>query len=277
MPERLGLWLLCLRAHAQVIHISTEHGFLFWFTHSSFYLAIVDGCRTEVFVCWGFGSSPHSLMGCASDGQVGPEDAPRGQDKLVRLTADEGELLAYYQSSTGPGVLGPRGWSCFGTYGSASSTLYLSPKPIDGAKLFSSNWRGSNGPAIQITREYGGTSGRFEVARIIARVFPAHRSYVQRVLAEGTQPQKPFPSGPYPKDKLTYKGQEIVEYITPPHTDGLGTVSYLAKGEQAIIGSAILTGPSPDVVLLSVRLPQLLRSLASPITQQVECEAAQIK
>ena len=40
-------------------------------------------------------------------------------------------------------------------------------------------------PAIQLSYSIGDTSGRFEVARIVARVFPKYQGYVQHVIAEG--------------------------------------------------------------------------------------------
>jgi hypothetical protein len=40
--------------------------------------------------------------------------------------------LAYYShhESSGSGVLAPRGWDCFGTYGSGGSTLYVVPRRL---------------------------------------------------------------------------------------------------------------------------------------------------
>jgi len=69
-----------------------------------------------------------------------------------------------------------------------------------------------SGPAIQLSVAVGDTSGRFEVAQIIARVFPSHRNFVRDVIAEDIEPASNFPFGPFPKDKLTYKSKELVEY-----------------------------------------------------------------
>jgi hypothetical protein len=95
------------------------------------------------------------------------------------------------------------------------------------------------GPAIQFATDVGGTSGRFKVARIVARVFPAHRAFVRDVIAEGIDPASDFPLGSYPNDKLTYKNNETVEYETPAHTDGLGTQSWLQENDDPIRGVAI--------------------------------------
>ncbi|HVU45129.1 MAG TPA: hypothetical protein VHD85_03320 [Terracidiphilus sp.] len=149
----------------------------------------------------------------------------------------------------------------------------MSPDPIHRADLFSNRWRGFAGSAIQISSIEGDTSGRFEVARFIARVYPAHRDFVQNVIAEGIEPASAFPSGPYPTDKLTYRSKEIVEYVTPANTMGLGTNSHLQQNEDPISGVAILAGEALDLVHLSVRLPPQDNELIRIIVRQTERDA----
>jgi hypothetical protein len=192
----------------------------------------------------------------------------------VQIGAEAAQQLSYYKAEQGFGVLAPRSWYCFGTYGSSGSALYISPQPINTENLFSTGGSGFTGPVIEFAAEYGDTSGRFGVARIIARVFPAHRAFVRRVIAEGLEPASSFPFGPYPKDKLTYKSKEMVEFQTPPQTDGLGTQSKLQKGAYPINGVAVLVGQTPDLLLLSVRLSPDLTDLTSTIIQQAERNAA---
>src|SRR5512142_3026155 len=62
--------------------------------------------------------------GCKSDGQVGPLDAPSGGTVAVLATRDEAAKLSYYKAENGIGVLAPRDWHCFGTYGSGGDQLY---------------------------------------------------------------------------------------------------------------------------------------------------------
>jgi hypothetical protein len=216
------------------------------------------------------------FVGCKSDGQVGPLDAPSGTTKAVSVSPELAQQLAYYKAEDGPGVLAPRGWNCFSTYGSSGSSLYVVPGPIDSNLVFSDNWKGFDGPAIQVSVSEGGTSGRFEVAETIARVFPAYRSFVSHVIAEGIEPATSFTFGPYPKDKLTYKGTKVVEYQTPPNTDGLGTNSMLVKDASPISGVAILEGVDINLIQLSSRLPPDSDNGASAIIQQVERDAAQL-
>ena len=221
------------------------------------------------------GISSVPFVGCASDGQLGPRKAPHRASKTLPLSPEFASRLAYYQAEDGSGVLAPRGWHCFGEYGSNGGSLFVAPDIIDRQLVFSEKWKGFSGPAIQISDSFGGTSGRFEVASIVARVFPAHRTFVSRVIAEDIEPAAEFPFGPYPGDKLRYRSQEIVEYETPPQAEGLGTRSRLRKDNSAIRGVEILSG-SPeelDLLSLSIRLPEDLAILTRPIVQQTEREA----
>jgi hypothetical protein len=202
---------------------------------------------------------------------MGPMEAPKATIQTVPITAREARGLAYY-SAQGIGVLAPRGWYCFGVYGSSGDGLAVSPEPIDTTQRFSADWKGFAGPAIEISHSFGGTSGRFTVAEIIARVFPDYKAFATHVAAEF--PQNPFTVGPYPNDVLTYKSKTMVEYKTPALTEGLGTRSSLKKNGSPIEGVAVLTGEkTPDVLLLSVRLPPELTGLTSVIVGQVEREA----
>lgn len=211
------------------------------------------------------------FVGCKSDGQTGPAEAPKGTGPSVPVSLKAAQQLAHYESAPGTGVLAPRGWYCFGTYGSGGDALFVSPEPIDTANLFSPGWRGFAGPAIEISHRFGDTSGRFEVAEIIARVFPTYKAFVTGVM-EGFDLS--FTFGPYPEDTLTYKSKAMVEYQTPPQADGLGTHSRLNKNGSPIDGVAILVGQTPDLLLLSVRLPRDLTGLTSAIVGQVERDAA---
>jgi len=148
-------------------------------------------------------------------------------------------------------LLAPRGWYCFGSYGSGGDALFVSPQPIDTTNTFSSVRRGIAGPAIAISRRFGDTSGRFDVAEIIARVFPTYRAFVTGVIEMFDLPAGSFTFGPYPEDKRAYKSNTVVEYSTPAQADGLGTYSWLKKDASPSDGVAILIGQPPDLLLLS--------------------------
>jgi hypothetical protein len=194
------------------------------------------------------------------------------------IPAEVAQHLAYYKSEYGQiGALAPRGWHCFGTYGSSGTALYISPEPINGAEFFSAKSKDFGGPVIEMSMEYGGTSGRFGVARTIARVFPAHFSFARSVISEGLEPASDFPRGPFPKDRLTYRSNEIVEFQTPPYEKGLGTNSRLRADGTPIRGVAILHGQDTDLLQLSVRLPQESSKLTQIIIEQTERDAMRLR
>ena len=63
---------------------------------------------------------------------------------------------------------------------------------------------GLSGPAVVESVSSGGTSGRFAVAKYSARLFPKlEQAFIAGVIAEGIEPKKDFPFGPYPADKTT--------------------------------------------------------------------------
>jgi hypothetical protein len=146
--------------------------------------------------------------------------------------------------------------------------------PLNSAHLFSNSWKGISSYGIQLSESNGDTSGRFEVAQTIARVFPAHLAFVRRVIAEGIEPTTSFPYGPYPADKLTYRSKETVEYVTPPNIEGLGTKSFLVKDANPIDGVALLTGEELSLTHLSARLSPEMSDLLPVIIQQVEQDSS---
>ena len=208
------------------------------------------------------------FVGCKADGQVDSVDPPKGSAVALAISAREAGRLAYYKSARTMGALAPRGWHCGAINGSGSEDLYILPKPFDPRDIFSSERPKISGPAIGVSRLYGDTSGRFEVAEIISRMFPAYRSFAANVAAAFDLP--PFPARPYPMDTIRYKGKTLAEYRTPPQTEGLGTYSWLGKNDRAISGAAMLVGPAPDLLLIAVRLPDSLQSLAPIIVARFE-------
>ena len=214
------------------------------------------------------------FVGCASDGQVGPLKAPAGKNKVVAIPVAAALRLAYYQAEDSPGVLAPRGWHCFSTYGSNGANLFVSPDPIDSKTVFSDDWKGFLGPAVQISVSDGGTSGRFEVAQVVARVFPAYKGFAQNVIAEGIEPARDFPFGPYPSDKLTYRAKNIVEFETPANAHGLGTDSLLEMNAGPIDGVAVISGADTNLTHLSARVPATDSDLIPYMIKRAESEAA---
>lgn len=219
------------------------------------------------------------FVGCPADGQQGPVAAPKGQPKHLAIPQRAADHLAWYQfnldeSTQELGTLAPRGWHCFGTYGSNGSTIYVAPEPLDADKLiFGKNWHGFTGPAVELSVRIGDTSGRFEVASVVARIFPAHRQYVKNVISEHFDPPGDYHFGAFPTDKLIYKTPDLVEFTTPAHTNGLGTMCSLRPNDQPIHGLASLDVPG-DMSLerLVIRLPAEIEDLSRTFIDFEEAE-----
>lgn len=203
-------------------------------------------------------------VGCPSDGQQGPQPAPVRDRHATTpaLPAAIARQLAFYVSDE-LATLAPRGWHCVGLAGSNGSFLIVTPAPHRAPELLSGTSR-LRGPAVQIAVSFGGTSGRFEIANVIARAFPAHLDFARRVAAEGLS--EPLPAGPYPADRMVQLRPMAVGYTTPAGQQGLGTDSRLAPDDRPIDGLAVLHPDGDmDLVKLDVRLPTAQAGLATAI------------
>ena len=214
------------------------------------------------------------FVGCASDGQAGPQTAPSGQEQRGSDSRASAQRLAYYKAEYSAGVLAPRGWHCFSTYGSNGASLFVSPDPIDSKTLFSTDWKGFRGRPFRFPFRSAALPEGFKLPRSLRACFRSTRRSLRTSLPRGSNRQADFPFGPYPKDKLTYRSKSVVEFETPANTQGLGTDSRLQANASPIDGVAILSGADTDLILLSARLSAKDRDLIPLIVQQVESEAA---
>jgi hypothetical protein len=182
--------------------------------------------------------------------------------------------LAYYVSAQGVGVLAPRGWRCFSVHGSGGHTLFVRPERI----VYESNrLLAPKGPQVRVSYVHGGTSGRFGVAEVIARVFPSWMSFTRRVMGEPGMEKHPVPRGPYPADVLTYRSGRVVEYVTPQNAEGLGNQPGDMKSPGAVEGVAMLIGKTPDLLVLAVSLSPQQHRVAQAITHQMERDGARMR
>jgi hypothetical protein len=204
------------------------------------------------------------FVGCASDGQTGPHEAPKGTDQAVRIKASAARRLAYYSSGGSFGILAPRGWYCFAFYGSSGGPLFVSPRPIRAGDLFP-----MVGPEVELDAIEGGGSGTGMAAEVWARAFPALWPIVKGLISNRDLPAGEYTFGPYPKDKLIAQTDRIVQFQTPPHSEGLGTMRHFKPDDDPIDGVAMLVGQNPDLLTLRVRLPSRQRDLAPVIIQDL--------
>ena len=205
------------------------------------------------------------FVGCKSDGQVGPVEAPEGTPMTVPVSQTQAQQLAYYKSDTlAIGVLAPRGWHCFGLYGSGGSSLFVVPQQVDTENILSQPID-FGGPAIQIHHRLR----PYDVAQVAGRIFPAYKENAERILEDIDQK---LPPGPYPADILSYKSASHVEYTTPAAREGLGTL-LLAKSSGPIEGAVIIT-PDFNLLHIAMRLPNNFKILVPVIIAQFEREVS---
>lgn len=213
------------------------------------------------------------FVGCPSDGQMGPTTPPdSGRGDTPLLPSLIARQLAYYETGDGIGILAPRGWQCFGLSGSGGTGVIVTPTGHTPDEALSGRLR-LDGPAIELSLSFAGTSGRFRVARGIARLFPEKRWFVQSVLDEGITAPSDYVFAPYPHDRLRRRGDRVVEFTTPAQQEGMGTESFLVKGDLPIDGVAVVAqGDEPDFLHLMVRLPAGQRRLAPVIIAHLRHE-----
>ena len=89
------------------------------------------------------------VVSCAADGQQGPIAADANPGTAPPIPASVARQLAYYAFSS-LGVYAPRGWHCFGLYGSNGTQLIVTPERHSGSDLLAVHNPRLSGPAIQV-------------------------------------------------------------------------------------------------------------------------------
>lgn len=208
------------------------------------------------------------FVGCPADGQTGYIPPPKS-GQSPSLPARLARQLAYYGYDNGPTVLAPRGWHCVGLYGSSGSSLIVTPERHKADEFFHSERPADvRGPAIQVSISYGGTSGRDEVAQGIARLFPAHRDFLRKVIKLDREIGYALD---LPKarrtDVIRRRTATFVRFTTPAKYEGEGTHSRLLAGNLPIDGIRQLFDfqDGPDLLGVDVRLPASQAHLLEPI------------
>jgi hypothetical protein len=202
------------------------------------------------------------FVGCPADGQTGPVAAPK-TGHAPAIPAAAAARLAYYADENGLGVLAPRGWHCIELYGSSGDFLILTPEQHEAEEFFKGDTVPILGPAIQRSVTFGGTSGRYEVAEVIARYFPSRGAFVRHVVESdrddeiGVLSAQPLRTQAYKTDVVRRRTANYIRFTTPAGKNGEGTNSRLLPGKLAIEGIRKIVGPTeePELVGAEVRLP----------------------
>ena len=213
------------------------------------------------------------FVGCPSDGQVGPQPAPTAPKHEVRVPSKIAPQLSYYSTSDAlSAVLAPRGWNCFGFYGSSGQYLFVTPEPLDRKANVS-----LSGAFVTVDYLFGYTSGRHRVAEVIARLFPVYGGLVRKWIERSNLPED-FRITPYKNDAVTPVNNRVARFTTAPNTVGLGAGHRIRPESEPVDGIAILVKEItadniPDLLQVDVRLPGQLNSLKPHILRQAEIDA----
>jgi hypothetical protein len=107
------------------------------------------------------------------------------------------------------------------------------------------------------------------MAQVLARIFPAQKAFVESEMKFLDRASSSIKFGPYPTDELLVRNDRFVEFRTPAHAEGLGTMDRLKANDDPIDGVAIFKRPEarrlPTLLILRVRLPKEQRDLAPVI------------
>jgi hypothetical protein len=214
------------------------------------------------------------FVGCQSIGGAdpGPRPAPQhGPESLPKEPAVGAAQIAFYKAVDGPGVFAPRGWHCQTWSGSSGSFIIVTPnvppqiiprKPVTGRGVI----------AIE---SYGGTSGRFDVAEVSARLFPVVMGdFVARVKAEAFPAPDFAKIRPYLDDQYIYLNPKLVEFTTPAHEKGIGTGIFVPSTNPVRGVVSLAAGDERETNLLQFELrlsPSDDRLAQALIDLQLQC------
>ena len=205
-------------------------------------------------------AAPVPFIGCRSDGQQGPQAAPSGRPRDV--PGPEAARLADYVMADGTRTLAPRGWLCSGLSGSDGSVLFVAPDAATLRSLVAGQQ--VRGAAVVRRTSFGGTSGRFAVARMAAMLFPAASRFVSDVEAEKID--GPFPRGLPRGDRIKRIGPLAALYTTPANGQGVGTRAGFAPSPLPVDGSAVMAADDDhDLDTVDARLSPAMRPLVAGI------------
>jgi hypothetical protein len=231
-------------------------GFAFWLSCTSPGLAAIPEVQTRV-----------PAFGCPANDQSGPARLQTGETMPAPVEPRVAEQIAYYRAESSPGIFAPKGWSCRAWNGSNGSVLVVTPKRIDPPYFPLPT---ISGAGVMIESSDGGSSGRFHVALVAARLFPLlGGEFINRVRQEHLISDSLFDVEPYPADRLEYLSDRFVEYTTPANTGGLGTDGMFEVSDLPVMGLTIVN-LAADVNTLTevrVRLPPGLNAVAQAIVQ----------
>jgi hypothetical protein len=194
------------------------------------------------------------VVGCPVSGMADDEPPPTTPPS-TRVLIPQGTAGSLAFFTTDPdarrGVLAPKSWSCHAQSGSDGDILHVVPPDA-----VQDRQGGYRGPMVRRRFVDGSTSGRFEVARVAARLFPQARAFVERVRSENLDGPEPYAFSPWPADRIQRLSGSVVAYSTPGGAQGLGRSGKPPYGPEETTGVVMYdaSGDEPSLVGIDVRL-----------------------
>ena len=120
------------------------------------------------------------FVGCKSYGQTGESETPEGATVAVPISAGAANRLAYCRSAFQEvGIRAHGGGTASDCPALAETCCSWLPRKL----ALSGKWHEFSRAAIVLSYRSGDTTGRFDVARVIAQLFPAYMKFVADVRA----------------------------------------------------------------------------------------------
>jgi hypothetical protein len=207
------------------------------------------------------------FVGCIETGPTvddGSWTAPVGKPLVTNLPTAVADHLALYASNWSA-VLAPRGWACRSTVTDLRGVaMIVAPEVATAGPM-----EILSGPAIIAWNDQSDAI----VAAYAGRYFPEHLLPLGATQAAAA-PQATSSPGLVPRyttDTIRYRGDLVLEYLTPAHHAGLGTRTSLPGGSlpdlpsYGMLALSNLPRGEGGIVNITVRLPPALAFLHEAI------------
>jgi hypothetical protein len=215
--------------------------------------------------------APHALaattipfIGCTESGPTvddGSWTAPVGKPLVTNLAPSVAAHLAVYASNWSA-VLAPRGWACRSQVTPLKGVAMIVTPEVAKAGPMDI----LSGPAVIAWNDQSGAT----VAAYAGRYFPDHLAPLaanETVGGSGSASLVPR----YATDSIRYRGDLVLEYLTPAHHAGLGSQTSLPGGSlpdlpsYGLLALSNLPRGEGGIVDITVRLPADLGYLQKDI------------
>jgi hypothetical protein len=207
------------------------------------------------------------FVGCIETGPMvddGTWTAPVGKPLVTNLPPAIASHLAVYASNWSA-VLAPRGWACRSTVTPLKGVAMIVAPEVSSAGPMDI----LSGPAVIAWNDQSDAT----VAAYAGRYFPEHLQPLaaNETVAGAHATPTPNLMPRYATDTISYRGDLVLEYLTPAHRAGLGSQTSLPGGtlpalpSYGLLALSNLPRGQGGIVNITVRLPADLNFLHKAI------------